>query len=225
MSSHLKWVVALNIFEGLACLSGFIFWRKYRHHYWKWFAIYLGVIFATEITAEYLGHVLGLIKPMYRLYFFFAIPLQFLFFFWLFSKWYDDIKKRRWSYIGAGVYIIAWWVEFFYLQHAKLVFQSFSYTVGNIVLLLLILQFFIGFINSDRILNYRQEPMFWVCLGLMVFYLMTLPFFGLWNTLVAKYARFFSQYWIGQMVLNCMMYTFFALSFMLGKWKQPSSSY
>lgn len=225
MSDYLKWVVTLNVFEGLAFLTGIIFWKKYRHHYWKWFALYLGVIFLTELTAEYMGHVLGLLKPMYRVYFFFAIPFQFLFFFWLFSRSYSEQKQRRWSYIGAGVYILAWWTEFLFLQQTRLAFQSFSYTMGNIILLLLILQFFVGFISSDRILNYRQEPMFWVCLGLLVFYLMTLPFFGLWNTLATKYIKFFSQYWILQMVLNCMMYTFFALSFIMGKWKQPSSSY
>ena len=225
MNDYLKWVMALNICEGLAFLAGLLTRRKYKDHYLKWFAVYLGVIFATEIVAEITGHVLKEREIMYRIYFFFAIPLQFLFFFWLFSKWYPDQSRKRWSYIGAGVYFFAWWVEFLFLQEKRLAFQSFSYTIGNIILLLLILQFFIDFINSDRILFYDREPMFWICLGLLVFYLMTLPFFGLWNTLAARHIKFFSHYWYLQMVLNCGMYIFFALSFLLGKWKRPSLSY
>jgi hypothetical protein len=219
MNIYLKLAILLNVFELTACIAGFLNWKKIKNSYWKWFPVYLAVIVAVEIVAELVNHVWKNRAINHHLYFYFAIPLQFLFFFWLFSRWHTSVKEKRYCYIGAGIYIAAWIVEFFVLSQSRLSFLSFSYTIGNIVLLLLILRFFIIFINSNLILGYRSEMMFWVCLGLLVFYLTTLPFFGLWNTLADKYSSFFNNYYIVQLCLDCLMYLFFTIGFMLGKWK------
>lgn len=223
MSYYLKWTIALNFFELAACIIGFINWKKIKDTYWKWFPVYLAIIFTTEIVAEYIGNVLKLTSVTSGIYFFFAIPFQFLFFCWLFSRWYSVKKERLLSWLGAIVFIVSWALDYLFIGEKKQIFLSFSYTVGNIVLLILMLQFFISFVNSNKILSYKTEPMFWVSLGLLIFYLMTFPFFGLWNTLVTKYPDFFIKYWLFQMILNCSMYSFFSLAFILGKWKQHSS--
>jgi hypothetical protein len=223
MSLYQKWTIVLNFFELLACIVGFANWKKIKATYWKWFPVYLAVIVSTEIVAEYIGNILKRKDINAHIYYFFSIPLQFIFFFWLFLRWSDSGKEKKWPLIGGAIYVGAWLVELLFLQESQLAFLSFSYTIGNIVLLLLILKFFINFINSDRILGYRSEAMFWVCLGLLIFYLMTLPFFGLWNTMNYKYPDFFNKYWIVQMALDCLMYLLFALAFILGKWKQRSS--
>jgi hypothetical protein len=221
MTSYLKITLALNFFELLACLVGFANWHKIKNSYWKFFPMYLALIFISEIGAEYLYHILRLNYVSNNIYFFFTMPLQFFFFFWLFSKWYHNLKERNWAYLGAAIYVVSWMAELLYLGESNLNLLSFSYTIGNIVLLVLILQFFIIFVKSDKILFYYHEPMFWVCLGLLIFYLMSLPFFGMWNTLRKQYPHFFDQYWKVQMIFDCCMYCLFCVAFTKGKWKQP----
>jgi hypothetical protein len=217
MNKYLLFRLLLNLFELLACIAGFIYWKKIKKSYWKWLSVYLTVIAITELLAEYIGYQLGNEQLNADINFFFSIPLQFIFFFWLFYKWFESYKERKWPLAGAATYFISLMTELFYFSDKKLWFLSFSYTTGNIVLLVLTLLFFYNFMRSDEILKYKQSMMFWVCLGLLFFYLGSLPFFGLWNTLAIEYPNLFNRYWIVQISLNCLMYLFFAIAFIWGK--------
>ena len=211
----LKW--GLNLTELLACIAGFLHWKKLRTTYWKWFPFYLAIIFITELTAKYFLY--GMNRPDLngKLYLYFGIPVQFLFFFWLFKQYYQQTSIRNWPYIGAVCYVISWVIDLVCFTQSRLWFMSFSYTIGNIILLLFILTFFIRTIRSDEILRIRQDIMFWTCLGLLTFYLGTLPFFGLYNTLNEKYPRIFDLYWYIQLGLDYLMYLFFMMAFICGK--------
>lgn len=217
MDKYLVLRLVLNFFELLACVVGFIHWKKYNNSHWKWLIIYLAIITFTELIAEYCGYVLKDLQLNTRINFFFSIPIQFLFFTWLFYKWFELRKGKKWPLLGAGIYLVSLLAELLYFNDKKLWFLSFSYTTGNIVLLVLALLFFYNFIRSDEILTYRHSMMFWVCLGLLFFYLGSLPLFGLWNTLAGEYPNLFNAYWIVQMSLNYLMYIFFSIAFVWGK--------
>lgn len=217
MNRYLFLRLLLNCFELLACIAGFIYWKKIKTSYWKWLSVYLTVIAVTELTAEYIGYNLGNEQLNADINFFFSIPLQFIFFIWLFYKWFKTHKANKWALAGTAIYFISLVAELFYFSDKKLWFLSFSYTTGNIVLLVLALRFFYNFINSDEILNYKYSMMFWVSLGLLFFYLGSLPFYGLWNTLAIGQPQIFNSYWIVQMGLDCMMYLFFTIAFIWGK--------
>jgi hypothetical protein len=105
-----------------------------------------------------------------------------------------------------------------YVSKEKWWFSSFSYTIGNIILLGLILSCLYKIIKSDDILQFRASMMFWVCLGLLFFYLGSLPFFGLWNYLNNNHPAIFDNYWYIQMALNYLMYFTFSLGFI---WHKP----
>jgi len=217
MNKYLFIRLLLNFFELLACVAGFISWKKVKDSFWKWLVIYLSLITVTEIGNEYIGYRLGNERLNAGINFFFSIPLQFIFFFWLFYQWFQPRNEKRWPLAGAAIYFISLLTELLYFGERKLWFLSFSYTTGNIVLLLLTLLFFYNFMNSDEILKYKNSMMFWVSLGLLFFYLGSLPFFGLWNTLATGYPNVFNQYWMVQMGLNCLMYLFFSIAFIWGK--------
>jgi hypothetical protein len=211
-----KW--GLNLLEILACLNGFLHWRKLRHSYWKWFPVYLAIIVVLELTGKFLLY--GLNKPGLNtiLYLFLGIPLQFLFFLWLFSMHYKMTELKNLPLVGAACYIVSGIIDFVYFSEGATIwwFMSFSYTIGNIFLLILIITFFARTIRSDQILYIKSNIMFWVCLGLLTFYLGTLPFFGLYNTLNQNYPKIFDIYWYIQMGLNYVMYILFTLGFIWG---------
>jgi hypothetical protein len=104
------------------------------------------------------------------------------------------------------------------LNHVKLLFD-FSYTIGNILLLVLLLMFFIKFSKGDEVLNYRSSRMFWVCLGIMIFYIGSMPFYGMRSTIYNLNQPLFYFYWHAQFGLNYLMYILFIISFIWGREK------
>src|SRR6185312_7155537 len=96
--------------------------------------------------------------------------------------------KYKWLPIICGsMYIISWLTDFFYFSKFHFFFYSFSYTVGNFLLLILILNFFIRLATSDAIITFRQNMLFWMSLGMLIYYLGSFPYFGLRNTIAYNY--------------------------------------
>lgn len=210
-----EWIrYGLNLFELMACVTGFIYWKKIRDTYWRWFPIYLLVIVCVEIMGALTEGDFNM-----NLYSYFGIPIQFLFFFWLFNRYFKPLPPVVWTIIATTVYIIALLTELVFLRNETLFFSSLSYTVGNVMLAILVLIFFSRFISSEKILGFKSDMMFWVSLGLLIFYLGSLPFYGLYNTIRddKKYPGLLNTYWSVQMIFNYLMYTFFTIAFIWGK--------
>jgi hypothetical protein len=212
-------VLGLNACELIACVVGFIYWKKIKNTYWKWFPVYLGILFLVEMTGKVLRLVFHDNETNTALYRYFGIPIQFLFFFWLFYCYFSNLNKKdkRWPLTGAAIYIGAWFTEWLFFEKVKAWFMSFSYTMGNIVLLVLVILFFIRFINSEMILKYRESLMFWVCLGLLAFYLGTFPYYALRNTLYSNLNSVFKAYSYVSLGLDYLMYIFFTIAFICGR--------
>lgn len=215
-------IYLLNLCELLAVVSAFLNWKKIRNGYWKWFAVYLLIIFVIEMIGKYLKINYPQSGLNYNLYSFISIPLQFLFFYWLFFKQANSKFDRVFPLAATFIYVICFAADTFYLSNIKMWFFSFSYTIGNLLLVILFINYLLKFINSDEILTYRQSMMFWVCIGLAIFYLGAFPFYALRNTLYYQYNNIFVVYNYVQLILDCFMYLVFAIAFIWGK---PKLSY
>ena len=215
----MKWyIILLNIFELLACVTGLFYWRKIRNSFWQWFPVYLGVIFLTEMTGEYLLFVKRDLSANIFLYTYFGIPAQFFFFYWLFYQ-YFKIKKsnRKWSLISTAIYLVALIADLTYISKHEFYFESFSYVIGCLFMLILLLIFLFGFTNEEEIVNYKKSMMFWVCIGLLIFYIGATPFFAFRSKLYKENTAFFYVYWYVQFGLNYLMYLLFTVAFIWGK--------
>lgn len=219
MDKLLMMKLGLVSLEAAAGISGFVNWRKIKDSYWKWFPVYLLIIVMVELTGIYLAYGIGWFRLNSQMYMYFGIPIQFFFFFWLIAQYLKPYRENKWPLYGAAIYLLSFLIESVLLKGERFWFSSLSYTVGNMVLLVLILLFFTKFIKSEEILRYRSSTMFWVSLGLLVFYLGSFPFFALWNTLRIDYNRVFWTYWYIMMSLNFVMYIFFILAFI---WTKPN---
>jgi len=212
-------IILLNLLEISSCITGFIYFGKIRRTYWKWFPWYLAVISLTEIIAEYLLYARHNLKLSDDLYRFFGIPLEFIFLYWLFYMYFLKSKAAKWPVLSIITYVICFFADVFFVGKMRLFFDSFSYTVGNILLLVLLLVFFLKFIASEAILEYRSSMMFWVCVGMLIFYLGSLPFYGLRTSLYYRYPGLFYIYWYVQFGMNYLMYILFSLAFIWSKQK------
>jgi hypothetical protein len=187
------------------------YWPKLKNSYWKWFVIYLCVIFLVEALSKW-----GLKDyPTYKIYLydFFGIPIQFLFFYWLYANKSLNDKKLFWICV---IIYLASFLPYFTLFAKSNIVYSLSYTVGNIMLMLLVFLEILKQIKSDKILLFRENFMFYINIGIMIFYIGTLPFFSFYG-LILKNDNLWSNYYLFFMVANHIMYLLFISAFIWGK--------
>lgn len=213
MDELFKYRLILFVLEWVAAFSGLLKWRYLSVKHWRLFVVYLFIVAVTESGAEIHYHFTKDAFINAAIYNVFLIPLQFIFFFWVFHREFKTGKQSYWPLACSLVYMSVWVSDYFFMGDKDLAFQSFSYTLGNILLLLLVIIFLARLMNGAGILTFYRERMFWICCGLILFYLGSLPFYGLWNTLANDYPSVFNQYWLVQMYLNYGMYLFFTIAF------------
>ena len=213
----------LTLFELLACITGFIYWYKIKNSLWKWFPIYLSAISVIELVGNFFALVKSLGKYNPPLYQYFAVPLQFIFFCWLFYKNFSALWRKIVSILCAILFITFWVIEILSTQKAAYWFISLAYDAGVIILLVLILVFIVQLISGDEILNFKTNIMFWVAMGLFAGYICTIPYY-IWRNYLIVYEKtrpdlLYTAFY-GFMFLNYLMYSLFCVGFI--KWKQTN---
>jgi hypothetical protein len=203
--------------ELVAAVTGFMYWGKLKSSHFKWFPVYLAIIAACEFTASILKQkgIAGYI-PLYD---FFVIPLEFLFFHWLYYKGLNKPGKKI-TICCSVLYILSFGTEIFFLKNTENFFFSLSYSIGNITLLVLSISYFLDLMKSARIVTFNKELFFWINVGVILFYLGTFPYYGLFNLLVKEQYNVFIALTWAMVILNILMYLLFITGFIWGKPKQ-----
>jgi hypothetical protein len=215
-TSHLMTVI-LILMEMAAFITGLIYWKKTKSTIWKWFVIYLGFIVFAELICHYLHYYSYYKFDVNKIYNYIILPIEFLFFYWLYYKHAKSKRSKLLVIVCFFIYIVSFIADQYFFQGKKFIFDSFSYCMGNLLLLLVIISFFISFSKSDELLKYQSSIIFWVSLGAIVFYLGTMPFFGLIHLLYNKYRPIFTFYTYLMFAFNWAMYLLFIIGFV--KWK------
>lgn len=203
----------LVLAEAMAAVTGLITWRKWKDSYLKWVPVYLAAI--TILETGY--HIFAWYKQdavsgaLYEI----AVSFEILFITWFFYKTLNN-KNRTLAIAGAAVYIAALIAEQLLLPGHAWYFQSLSYTTGNLFILIYLILFFIELVRSEKILVFKKSVVFWIACGLLIFYLGSFPFYGLYNELSKDLSLFVSIAWIAES-LNYCMYLFFTIGFIWAK--------
>lgn len=196
--------------EFFAALIGIFFFFKLDKSFWKWFSIYLIIIFCQEFFWTYSS-----IFKSYRIvYFVFVgIPFQYIFLFWLFAC--KSFKNKN-LFIYLSLFFCATIIGFSIFENIEEVY-SISLNIGTIVLIILIIKEFIKQIKSDAILNFSTNKMFYINMGLILFYIGNYPFHIFGPELYKNHLEVWNIYYSYFLISNCIMYLLFSVSFIWGK--------
>jgi len=169
------------------------------------------------------GHItqkllLNNINQMYIDYI--AIPLEFVFLYWFIIQLSQYTRKTKIFLMALFPYLISFIIETFF--KATFEFLNISYIVGNLFLLILVLKCINDFMTSNNILQFMYSPIFYICIGILLFYLGTFPYYAIKNVLWAEFKTIGLKYWYIAIVLNCLMYCMFTISFLCYKQKSIS---
>jgi hypothetical protein len=204
-----KYLLAVEI---LAALVGCITCKKWNGSYLKFFVFYLCIIVISESCNRLID-----IRTQIGVNYFtiIIVPIEILFMNWFFYKSLSQNKKIL-IIIGAALYIISWIVENTLFAKSGYYFRSLSYTIGNLFIAIYAMLYFIEFVNSNKVLTYKKSVVFWIVLGILLFYVGTFPFYGLYNELAKKLDIFYPVAWVA-ISLNYCMYLLFTIGFIWGK--------
>jgi len=217
--SALQLTLILNFLELSACITAFFYWNKIKNSHWKYFAFYLALIVITELTAEYFLHCLKDLKTNAQIYRYWGLPLQFFFFFWLYYQYLKDGKNRYLPLVSGLIYLSCWFIDQNYFIGLFPWFDSFSYSVGCILLLILLLAYVFQLTSAGELFSFKSNMMLMVNLGILLFYIGTLPYWGFKGVMYENYQDLFSVYYVIQFILNYMMYLIFTMAFIWGRQK------
>lgn len=203
----------LLVIQLLAALTGCFYFFRLKNSYWKWFAVYLVIIFIQEHLLTYISPLSIEANKKYNL--FFGIPFQFIFLYWLYAS--KSLQKQK-MFIICTIILIVTIIMAGYFQTTSAAI-SFCTNVGTIILSFLVVLEYRKQIQDDSILEFRNNRMFYINLGVVLFYLGSFPFHVFQKYLYADYKTVVDYYYVYFQVSNCIMYLLFAASFIWGREK------
>lgn len=202
--------------ELLCAIFAILNYNKFKDSSWKYFVYYVVFIFIFEFTGIYILADYINIKGLY--YEYLVIPFQFIFFFWLYAI--NSLKNTKLFRILLSLYLIIFTLTHYFEIEKTRIINEVSYSVGCLFLLVLILLEFIKQIKSDHILNFKKDTMFFVNLGVSLFYIGTLPFFAFDGFAVENMKILWANYWTLFLILNYVLYSIFIIAFI---WTKPNT--
>jgi len=166
--------VAIQIVTAIIAL---FYFQKNKKSYWIWFIFYLFFIIFTDHFIIQIEDFIHIKKQ--NLYAYIVIPIQFLFFYWLYAL--KSLKSKEIFTIFVAIYFASFIPVELYFEKLKVVF-SFNYIIGTLLLMVLVFLEFNKQIKNDDILEFSKNKMFYINIGVMLFYVGTLPFFGFYHS-------------------------------------------
>lgn len=197
--------------EGIAALIAILYFFRLKNSYWKWFSIYLVLIFVQEYWFRNHSSFLGITKQFY--YTFFGIPIQYLFLYWLYGL--KSLKNTKLFLYCSAVYVLI--LILVACFSTVLMTQATGINIGTIILMIVVVLEFMKQIKNDNILKFRENKMFYINLGVILFYVGSFPYNIFRMELYSNYYSVWKIYYSYFLIANCIMYLLFAASFIWGK--------
>ena len=142
----------------------------------------------TEVLGNYMGYIGTNNIWLYNISDFIRFPLWFLFF----NCTFTNLFQKKIGLYSAFLFPFLWLFLCFFQSIS--VFQTYSFIIGSMVLLLCCFLYLFNEYKSNSTESLFREPNLWVCLGLLIYYSLNLPFIGLYNWLYHISSQFALTY-------------------------------
>ena len=137
---------------------------------------YLPYFFFYIILHEYTAKILWSKFELYNLWLFnIYYNIEILFFLFIFYQFLKSKKIKRFLVYAGAVFEVYFLINFLILSEHYNIAQSFPQTFGILILIVTIFGFLLEMFQSDKILYIHHYLIFWLSIGLLVYYLVALP--------------------------------------------------
>ncbi len=137
---------------------------------------YLVYFFAYIILHNFIADILWSKFQLYNVWWFnIYYNFEILFFLFIFYQYLKSKKIKRFLVYTGAIYEVYFLINFLVLSEHYNIAQSFPQTFGILVLIITIFGFLLEMFQSDKILYIHHYLIFWLSIGLLVYYLVQLP--------------------------------------------------
>lgn len=192
----------------LISLSVF-FNNKLSYFYLKLFPPYLLLTLLFESLGSYLSSIR---KSNVILYNFFS-TFEFCFYLLIISFIVNDLRWKKAIRISIPVYILIAVVNIVFIQKMK-TFHTMSYAIGCLLVVFFCIYYFFELFRFPKSEKLLTNPAFWICSGLLFFYICGFPLFGLINSWSNISKLVLNNFGTIVTILNFFLYTLLAISFL-----------
>lgn len=207
--------------ELISAIVGTAYFYKYKNTSLKYFLYLLWYITITEFMGWYTrttGNMAyvdenGLVynKWLYNL-------LNLVLFSTVYIIYYKYLKTplfKKWIKIFITIFLIVHFLNWSFIQNFIIEGAVFPRIIGSIFLIIIIIFYFIELLRSEKIVVFHRLLLFWISIGLLLFYTGTIPFTLKWNgymIIPGIHELFLIVY-----ILAIIMYLFFTFGFIWSK--------
>jgi len=172
--------------ELLSAVVGSIYYAKYKQTVLKYFLFLLWYITITELIGWYgsVNDAFGFYKDgiPYRTWLYNLLRIiTFSSLFYIYLKYLNTKIFKKWIQVFAVVYVIISIINWIFWQNFLFERSESPRIIGTIFIIITILFFFIELLRSDKIVVFHRMLLFWISVGLLLFYSGTIPFVLKWN--------------------------------------------
>lgn len=140
--------------------------------------------------------------------------IEFVFYAWFFYRYTEGSDHKRRILILTAIYIILAVTNILFIQGVYR-FHSFSYLIGSMLMVYYVCYFFYALFNGDAYVDLLRYPVFWVCVGLFVFYLGMFTYYAFFELVavdsILKYIVLFN---VLMNIFNIVLYSCFSMAFL-----------
>jgi hypothetical protein len=195
-----------------------IMYKKLHPKWMRLFLFFLLLTFIDSLGGYMYGYYLKksnhFIENIYLL-------ISFSFYFFLFYKTLDTKKYKIIITAFFTIFLLCAFLDLFFIN-GFYYFNTYSSSVGSILIILSCLIYFSHLFTSDRLLNYFRTPMFWISTGLLFFFTGSLVQNSLIRYFIANNIDPGGRiYYFIMVTLNILLHTAFIISFLCNQiWKK-----
>lgn len=203
----------IQFFELLTAIIALVYYKKYSGSFLQYFLYMLWLIVITEglIWVLMKNDIIVQNNFIYNVF----SSLQYVFYFLLYYNTLANTSYKKLIRVFIVAFILAVVVNFMWIQKLTVTatFHSYTFTIGAIFLIVTIGLFLVEILNTEKILYFTRYLMFWISIGLLVFYTGIIPYIISLNLLPDMLGN--DSLTIIFITLNIVMYSCFALGFIL----------
>ena len=199
-------------------IAVFIFYKGLRPKWLRLFLFFLFFSFVMDAGALIYSHYF---KKSNHFIINSYLPVSFSFYFLIFYKTFETKKFKLIASVSFFVYLLSFLFDITFINRFYY-FNTYSYCVGSILIVLCCLLYFMWLFTSDGLINYFKIPMFWITMGLLFFYTGSLVLNSLVRYIIDNHLDpDGSIYQFIMVTLNVLLYGAFTISFICNQvWKK-----
>jgi hypothetical protein len=170
MTSYIKW------FELAAAIIALLNWKRISRDV---FLKHLALLIIFIAVAEFFGYGFKFYKKYNVLIYNFIIePAMFTLYGLAFYKGYKNAKHKQFAYYGIFIVLILYAITLYFTDVGKIL-NIIGYNIGALYIACISVLKILEIINADDDIDYLKEPLLYLLLSVVFYYLITIPHFSI----------------------------------------------